>query len=497
VRKEIPSTAELDFDQFCEYVLPYRVGHEQVENWRLNLYTKYQHLRNSFKNDPLRLARGIYKDTDKSLVSNLTISSYPFDIPASKMQLAHCGNCKNISNYTVMALRANGIPSTIDYVTSMGNKGTSHEWVSVLIDGRFLPLEAKNQYNMSKVFRTTYSTQYKTNSDKDIHPILLDPYRIDVTDEYVKTFDIDIHLRPRTNKKHAMICTYGNNKWVPQDFGIIKNSQVRFKKIGADVLYLAMYYEDGRLIPASNPFVLQKDGGIKEITSDLSRLQTVRLSRKFPWFPTRLALVDKIRGSRFQGANHEDFSDSVNLYKVNHTPLKIETIEINDMKKYRYIRYISNSTFGAKLAEMDVFSDFGENRKKLSGKIIGYPEKSAGKPYSYFYSYEKAFDGNYETFFETFSNNVGWTGYDLGKPTQISRIRYAPKSDTNFIIPNDIYALYHWYNNQWLEIAKKVGSGEFLEIKGVPANGLYILKDLSRGKEERIFTYENGKQLWW
>jgi len=31
----------------------------------------------------------------------------------------------------------------------------------------------------------------------------------------------------------------------------------------------------------------------------------------------------------------------------------------------------------------------------------------------------------------------------------------------------------------------------------VSANGLYILHNLTRGKEERIFTYEHGKQIWW
>jgi hypothetical protein len=26
---------------------------------------------------------------------------------------------------------------------------------------------------------------------------------------------------------------------------------------------------------------------------------------------------------------------------------------------------------------------------------------------------------------------------------------------------------------------------------------LYLLQNLTKGKEERIFTYENGKQVWW
>lgn len=36
-----------------------------------------------------------------------------------------------------------------------------------------------------------------------------------------------------------------------------------------------------------------------------------------------------------------------------------------------------------------------------------------------------------------------------------------------------------------------------LDYEGVPAGHLYWLRDLTEGVEERIFTYEQGKQVWW
>lgn len=30
-----------------------------------------------------------------------------------------------------------------------------------------------------------------------------------------------------------------------------------------------------------------------------------------------------------------------------------------------------------------------------------------------------------------------------------------------------------------------------------PSNALFRLRNLTRGKEERIFTYDNGEQVWW
>lgn len=34
-------------------------------------------------------------------------------------------------------------------------------------------------------------------------------------------------------------------------------------------------------------------------------------------------------------------------------------------------------------------------------------------------------------------------------------------------------------------------------FKDVPKGALYLLRDLTKGKDERIFTYENGVQVWW
>ena len=36
-----------------------------------------------------------------------------------------------------------------------------------------------------------------------------------------------------------------------------------------------------------------------------------------------------------------------------------------------------------------------------------------------------------------------------------------------------------------------------LEYDSVPSQGLYVLKDRTKGWEELIFTYENGRQVWW
>ena len=36
-----------------------------------------------------------------------------------------------------------------------------------------------------------------------------------------------------------------------------------------------------------------------------------------------------------------------------------------------------------------------------------------------------------------------------------------------------------------------------LIFKNVPSGGLYVLRDKTKGHEQRIFTYEKEEQVWW
>jgi len=47
-------------------------------------------------------------------------------------------------------------------------------------------------------------------------------------------------------------------------------------------------------------------------------------------------------------------------------------------------------------------------------------------------------------------------------------------------------------------LGRKTGDHHFyLQYDNVPENSLLLLRNHTKGREERIFTYENGKQVWW
>jgi hypothetical protein len=46
-------------------------------------------------------------------------------------------------------------------------------------------------------------------------------------------------------------------------------------------------------------------------------------------------------------------------------------------------------------------------------------------------------------------------------------------------------------------IRTKKTDNVMLDYDNCPTNALFLLHDLTKGREERIFTYENGEQVWW
>ncbi|GHV61942.1 hypothetical protein FACS1894195_3240 [Bacteroidia bacterium] len=58
------------------------------------------------------------------------------------------------------------------------------------------------------------------------------------------------------------------------------------------------------------------------------------------------------------------------------------------------------------------------------------------------------------------------------------------------------YELLYW-NNEWVSLGQKKSNEDFLTYDNVPANALLLLRNHTEGKEERIFTYEAGEQVFY
>ena len=87
-------------------------------------------------------------------------------------------------------------------------------------------------------------------------------------------------------------------------------------------------------------------------------------------------------------------------------------------------------------------------------------------------------------------------GMDFGSPQRIDTIVFYPQNDDNFVKPGLQYELLY-YDLGWKKIATKMSNGYSVCFENVPSGALLLLRCDDGGNEERIFTWENGKQVWW
>ena len=433
------------------------------------------------------------------------IYSSPFGTNPNLLFKTKSGKCADETSYTIYLCRQLGIPTAYDFTPHWGNRSSSHSW-SVLINeqGKSIPFYMGNfpgdtahnfkSYIKPKVFRYRYSLNKQIASDMkyelNIPQLFQNPHFTDVTSEYCTTSDIERPIPDKIkNNKVAYICVFDNRNWVPVYYGNIHNGKVIFKSMGRCIAYMAATYENGEIVPFGNPFILNKNGELKELSANTNKTITMKLLRKYPFMGAQDYFNSRMDGGLFLGSNNKDFSDSTILHKHKGiTNGNWYNIPVTCNKEFKYLRYIGERGSFCNINELEFYDSEG---KKIEGTIIG----TDGEPWA---RKENVFDGNILTGFSAKSPDGNWVGLELKKAMRISKIRYIGRNDGNCIETGDEYELCYWNSKGfWDDLGKKKATDNVLLFQKIPANGLYILKDLTKGKEERIFTYEEGKQIWW
>ena len=433
------------------------------------------------------------------------IYSSPFGTNPNLLFKTKSGKCADETSYTIYLCRQLGIPAAYDFTPHWGNRSSSHSW-SVLINeqGKSIPFYMGNfpgdtahnfkSYIKPKVFRYRYSLNKQIASDMkyelNIPQLFQNPHFTDVTSEYCTTSDIERPIPDKIkNNKVAYICVFDNRNWVPVYYGNIHNGKVIFKSMGRCIAYMAATYENGEIVPFGNPFILNKNGELKELSANTNKTITMKLLRKYPFMGAQDYFNSRMDGGLFLGSNNKDFSDSTILHKHKGiTNGNWYNIPVTCNKEFKYLRYIGERGSFCNINELEFYDSEG---KKIEGTIIG----TDGEPWA---RKENVFDGNILTGFSGKSPDGNWVGLELKKAMRISKIRYIGRNDGNCIETGDEYELCYWNSKSfWDDLGKKKATDNVLLFHKIPANGLYILKDLTKGKEERIFTYEEGKQIWW
>lgn len=347
-----------------------------------------------------------------------------------------------------------------------------------------------------KIYRETFAKQpsslFFIKNEEEIPPLFDSPCYRDVTKDYYITTNVEVKplVAAPANKKFAYLSVFDNKNWIPVAWSKNENDKFIFSDVSRGIVCLPSYYHQGGVIPAAYPVVLRKDGSVTVLKPNLSKRDTITLKRKYQdrmhsW------LGYAMLGGKFQVSNDSTFKDAVDIYNITVKPEQyFQTVYLTTADQYKYFRYLSPKGSYGEVSEIEVYEK--DTNIKLSGKVIGNNKAESDR------QHYKAFDGDILTRFKSQEADGTWVGLAFDTPKAIHRISYLPRNDGNCIDNKQLYELFYW-DNKWVSLGRQTGSNETYRLiyNNVPANALLLLRNLTKGTEERVFTYENGEQVWW
>lgn len=513
-----PWAGAISFEQFCRYILPYRAKDEHLcRGWRQALRDKYMPVIEG-TTDLKEAFVKVYHHINNTIRQVNPSCPYTMDV----MTIDHLkqAGCEQRCVLLVSVLRALSIPAAVDVVPLWANYSQmGHTWVSlVMSDGatytvfekeeeakqynkidasRFpvryditpqddCPFEVHSEKKVPKVYRLGY--EHACDVTPDMPKPLADRFASDVSAEYYLNTEWTTAV---TDTLPVYLCVFRSGAdWTPVACSKPQNGVAAFKSLGHDIVYIAANIHDNHLTAISVPFLLSADGSIRTFAADDGKTDTVVLSRKYPLFSYMTNQWGYMKGGTFEGANRADFSDARTLASIEKMPFGNTEIHVSDAGRYRFLRYLAPPASRTPMAEMAFFSTDEEGKE----------HKLTGTPIANKMEQEKAvlaFDGKIETVASTKSEDY-WIGLDLGETTagHVSKILFTPKSDANNVEPGHLYELYY-FDYQWHLIARRVAQGDNVTFDNVPTNAILLLKDKTKGREERIFEYKGNQQIWY
>ncbi|MCD8042531.1 MAG: hypothetical protein LUH10_05650 [Tannerellaceae bacterium] len=217
----------------------------------------------------------------------------------------------------------------------------------------------------------------------------------------------------------------------------------------------------------------------------------VFLTRKYPVTSSLKIHLASATSIKIEGASRPDLKDKVLLYQITDTLKTIHNnIYLPEKSQFRYITYTAPETKRIELAEFWCYPD-STNENAYQPTITGIPElQGIHKKIT-----SLIVDNDFVSYYMSARNGEKLI-FDFGKPVPIKKIFFSPRNDDNFIRIGDSYELYyHGGLEGWISLGKQRASVSSLHYKNVPDNALLWLHNETRGKEEQVFFYKDGKQV--
>lgn len=494
-----PWNKSLSFDDFCDLILPYRIGNERLSNWR-SLYNSYYG----------SLLDSVYTGSDvlvacKCINDELNRQNYKYSVEwnvphnrADYLFKTRIGYCREVSDLIQYAMRSCGIPVAADFMPYSPDYRYSHEW-NVVRDttGRYIqfgfdgldPVRDKvpdDGRRKGKVFRYCYALQnereiLRKHSGWNIGGTE-GLYWKDVTSEYFG------HNRAVVNvfaagKPPIGLSVFSTNGWQIIGEGICKSSgKAIFDNIEPSIIYVPASQING-VKPAGYPFMLDSQGHVEEFVPDTVNLEKVILKRKMALIPRIAAWGYSQIGARIEGDTDTDFKNPKLIAEIKDTmDYTFQILEGICSEAVKYIRYIPPVGF-LQLAELKLYED-AELKKEI--RITPLTDV----PYI-----EKVIDGDILShIYQKSEGIIDPLVFSLDSLQQIRRLYFIARTDDNYVWKGDTYELFYFDGiNGWKSLGVKTATSEYICFEA-PKNALLWLRNRTKGREEQVFIYRNNRQ---
>lgn len=523
-----PLLRDVSFDEFKEWILPYRTYDEALTDDKSQLYHLfYRYLNKKGMEDircPLECYKertALYKKVNKHIKKKKMVGAFSLYLPLFKM------DCRNLGIRTSNFFRACGIPVVFEFTPQWVAEDVGHYWCASPDSTQELQPYTPPYNNLredwelslknaGKVYQINYgvssdSPYFIKNKNESIPSTLNIPFIKDVTDRYHNCTQLSLPVPDDYENNLAYLCFFRKGQKNPIAWGKVNHDShfALFDKVPLNILFIPALMENNQLKPLGAPFLLRKDSATnkiikKDFLCDLRQHPYMRLYRKYPPKPYLVHYMKQIKNSCLVASNRKEGPyDTLFVLKDILSPYWQE-YKLSNFKKYRFYWFRTKPGIPINIAEFEFLG------KKTTSHAYSAPTplpvfslmeaefsmkeddlvKIEGVPLQPSPLYMRSYDNNPETYSES-----PYLGMDFTTPVCISSIRLLPRNAMNTIEPGCRYQLLYYKDDQWIEHETTEAIYNFVDFADVPRGTTYWLRNLDKGKEELPFFYIEGKQV--
>ncbi|MGO4772850.1 hypothetical protein ACEN2I_14405 [Flavobacterium sp. W22_SRS_FK3] len=300
----------ISFGDFCEYILPYRVSEEPLQDWRIIYSDKFKWISEQIPSKGFKPVLISVKDDYDNWFTNTWGEPRKEPLPrlgALQLLLRKEGPCPDIADLGVFIMRSQGIPAAVNVIPYWATATGGH-FTNTFFDDKMHPYncdygakdyEEDLKREPAKVLRMTYSKQQGTLGsfeDKKNIPtaILRQQNYIDVTKDYWKTTDVMCPLYDSANpSKIVYATTFNGLAWRPFWWGKVENGKTTFTSVCKGTVLIPQYFTNGKLVHAGAPIVVG-DKENKVLLADITQSREILIQEADKYLRFKIGITYKL-----------------------------------------------------------------------------------------------------------------------------------------------------------------------------------------------------------